>query len=164
LACPFCVTAAEPDDPAAIEAALPTAAPVKPLRPRKLLIFSLNVEYGGHRSIPTAEQAFTRMGQKTGAFETVVSRDPAVFQRESLARFDAVFLNNTVGNLFTDPQLRKNLLEFVVGGGGLMGVHGASVAFLRWKEGGKEDWPEYGIMRGRARGPPCGGRTGLHEA
>jgi len=106
------------------------------------------VEYGGHRSIPAAERAFTRMGQKTGAFETVVSRDPAVFQRESLARFDAVFLNNTVGNLFTDPQLRKNLLEFVVGGGGLMGVHGASVAFLRWKEGGKEDWPEYGIMLG----------------
>ena len=148
LTCPISGLAAGSDERAAIEAALPATAPVKPLRPRKLLIFSLNVEYGGHRSIPTAEQAFTLMGQKTGAFETVISRDPAVFQRESLAQFDAVFLNNTVGNLFTDPQLRKNLLEFVVGGGGLMGVHGASVAFLRWKEGGKEDWPEYGIMLG----------------
>jgi len=148
LTCPISGLAAGSDEQAAIEAALPATAPVKPSRPRKLLIFSLNVEYGGHRSIPTAEQAFTLMGQKTGAFETVISRDPAVFQRESLAQFDAVFLNNTVGNLFTDPQLRKNLLEFVVGGGGLMGVHGASVAFLRWKEGGKEDWPEYGIMLG----------------
>ena len=45
------------------------------------------------------------MGQKTGAFETVVSRDPEVFRPESLRQFDAVFFNNTVGNLFTDPAL-----------------------------------------------------------
>jgi sugar phosphate isomerase/epimerase/type 1 glutamine amidotransferase len=136
------------DERGEIEAALPGQAPAVPARPRRLLIFSLNVDYGGHRSIPTAETAFTLMGRKTGAFETVVSRDPAVFRRDTLKTFDAVFLNNTVGNLFTDPELRQNLLEFVYGGGGLMGVHGTSVAFLRWKEGGKEDWPEYAVMLG----------------
>ena len=65
-------------------------------------------------------------------------------------QFDAVFLNNTVGNLFTDPKLRQSLLEFVYGGGGLMGVHGTSVAFTRWPVA-HEDWPEFGLMRG-ARG------------
>ncbi|HHU15437.1 MAG TPA: hypothetical protein GXZ62_09655, partial [Lentisphaerae bacterium] len=59
MTCPISGLAAGSDERAAIEAALPATAPVKPLRPRKLLIFSLNVEYGGHRSIPTAEQAFT---------------------------------------------------------------------------------------------------------
>jgi len=133
-----------------IEAAIPGQAPAKPLKSRKLLIFDLNVGYGGHRSIPFANLAFTRMGQKTGAFATVVSHDPSVFRPESLKPFDAVFLNNTVGNLFDDAALRESLREFVVGGRGLMGVHGTSVAFTRWP-GAVEDWPEFGLMLG-ARG------------
>ncbi|MGD0088758.1 MAG: ThuA domain-containing protein [Planctomycetota bacterium] len=131
-----------------ITAALPAKACVSPRKPRKLLIFDLNVGYGGHPSAATANQAFTLMGQKTGAFETTISRDPAVFKPESLRQFDAVFLNNTVGNLFEDAGLRQSLVEFVYGGGGLMGVHGTSVAFTRWTEGGKEDWPEFAIMLG----------------
>ena len=133
---------------AKIEAALPAKAIVAPRRPRRLLIFDLNVGYPGHPSAKTANLALTMMGQKTGAFETVVSSDPAVFKPESLRRFDAVFLNNTVGNLFTDPALRQSFLEFVYGGGGLMGVHGTSVAFTWWPMGAVEDWPEYAIMLG----------------
>jgi len=133
-----------------IEAALPTQAPVVPPRPRKLLIFDLNVGYPGHRSIAPANLAFTLMGQKTGAFETTVSRDPNVFQRDSLRQFDAVFFNNTVGNCFTNAELRQNLVEFVYAGGGLMGVHGTTVGFTKWP-GGVEDWPEFGLMIG-ARG------------
>ena len=140
-----------PEDCQRIEAALPPTAPAKPLKPRKLLIFELNVGYGGHASIPTASYAFTLMGKRTGAFETVISRDPAVFAPESLKQFDAVFFNNTVGNCFEDPGLRQSLIEFVYGGGGLMGVHGTSVGFTRWTEGAKDDWPEFGCMLG-ARG------------
>ncbi|MDD2600125.1 MAG: ThuA domain-containing protein [Kiritimatiellae bacterium] len=134
---------------ARLEAALPLKAPVVPKRARKLLIFDLNVGYGGgHASIPVANEAFTLMGKKTGAFETTVTRDPAIFKRESLQNFDAVFLNNTVGNLFDDPALRQSLLEFVYAGGGLMGVHGTAVAFTRWQDSGKEDWPEFAVMLG----------------
>jgi len=133
-----------------IEAAIPNKAFVSPLKDRKLLIFDLNVGYGGHRSIPTANLAFTLMGKKTGAFQTVISRDPSVFEPDNLKQFNAVFLNNTVGNLFTDERLRQSLLEFVYGGGGLMGVHGTTVAFTQWP-GAIEDWPEFGIMIG-ARG------------
>ena len=142
---------ASPGETERMVAALPAAAPATPRRPRRLLIFDLNVGYGGHGSIPAANTAFDRMGRKTGAYETVLSRDPAVFSAESLRRFDAVLLNNTVGNLFEDPALRQNLLEFVLGGGGLMGLHGTSVAFTRWGEGGQDDWPEFGWMLG-ARG------------
>jgi len=138
------------DERQRIEAAIPAKAFVQPRKPRRLLIFDLNVGYGGHSSIPTANLAFTLMGQKTGAFETVVSKDPSVFEPESLRKFDAVFLNNTVGNLFQDPRLRQSLVEFVYGGGGLLGVHGTSAAFTYWP-GAREDWPEFGIMLG-ARG------------
>ena len=138
------------------EAAIPAKAAIAPRKARRLLIFDLNVGYGGHPSARTANAAFTLMGKKTGAFDTVVSRDPAVFKPDSLRQFDAVFLNNTVGNLFEDPALRQSLVEFVYGGGGLLGVHGTSVAFTRWTEGAREDWPEFGIM--------LGGRGANHRA
>lgn len=140
----------DPADRAKIDAAVPTAAIVKPLKARKLLIFDKNVGYGGHPSIAHANYAFKVMGEKTGAFTTVIARDPEVFRRESLKQFDAVFFNNTVGNCFEDPELRKNLVEFVTGGGGMMGVHGTTVGFTVWP-GAKEDFPEFGLMIG-ARG------------
>ncbi|HSV99354.1 MAG TPA: ThuA domain-containing protein [Sedimentisphaerales bacterium] len=148
-------TVTNPEELKKIEAALPARAPAVPRRARRLLIFDLNVGYGGHGSIPTANTAFTLMGKKTGAFATVVSRDPAVFRPESLSTFDAVFFNNTVGNCFEDPALRESLVQFVFNGGGLMGVHGTSVAFTKWP-GAIEDWPEFGIM--------LGGRGANHKA
>jgi len=142
--------APKPLDPAAVkkmEAALPEKAIVAPARPRRLLIFDLNVNYGGHPSAAYANEAFRLMGEKTGAFQAVVSREAAVFEPQSLKKFDAVFFNNNVGNLFTDAKLRQSLVEFVYGGGGLMGVHGTTVAFTQWP-GAKEDWPEFGLMIG----------------
>lgn len=136
------------EDQARIVAALPEKAPVPPKEARKLLIFDVNVGYGGHPSRFYANLAFQEMGRKTGAFEVVISRDPQVFEKENLAQFDAVFLNNTVGNQFEDPGLRQNLVEFVYSGGGLMGVHGTSVAFWNWGPDGGDDWPEFGRMLG----------------
>ncbi len=137
-------------DRARIESALPAKAPAQPLKARRLLIFTRNVGYGGHPSMAYANEAFTLMGRKTGAFETEVSDDPNVFQRSSLTNLDAVFFNNTVGNGFTNADLRRNLVEFVLGGGGLLGVHGTTVAFMNWP-GAIEDWPEFGFLIG-ARG------------
>lgn len=137
-------------DLAKIREALPAKATATPARPRQLLLFVHNVGYGGHPSAEYANHAFTLMGEKTGAFRAVVSRDPEVFRRESLRQFDAVFINNCVGNLFTNAELRRNLAEFVTGGGGLLGLHGTTVAFTQWP-GAVEDWPEFGLMIG-ARG------------
>lgn len=139
-----------------IMSALPDRAPATPRKPRKLLIFDLNVVYGGHPSRFHANLAFQEMGKKTGAFEAVITRDPRVFEKETLATFDAVFFNNTVGNQFDDPQLRQNLMEFVYGGGGFMGTHGATVAFWRWGPKGGDDWREFGRM--------LGGRGANHRA
>ncbi len=144
------------EEKARLEAVLPAAAPAVAGEPRRLLIYDGNVDYGGHGSIPYANYAFTRMGEKTGAFTTVVSRDPSVFQKDHLEPFDAVCLNNTVGNLFTDPVLRQNLLEFVLAGGGLLGIHGTTVAFTDFRQGARETWPEFGRM--------LGGRGAAHLA
>ena len=135
-----------------IEKATPAHATAKPEKPRRLLIFNRNVEYNGHRaSILAGSEAFKQFGKKTGAFEATITEDPAVFDRDSLRQFDAVFLNNNIGNTVAEPERRKNLLEFVTAGGGLMGVHGTSVAFTKWQWPPLEDWPEFGHMLG-ARG------------
>ena len=135
-----------------IEQALPAKATVQPAQPRRLLIYTRNQEYQGHApAIASSSEAFTLMGRKTGAFETTVTDDPAVFERDSLRQFDAVFLNNTIGVTFTNAQWRQNLREFVTSGGGLMGVHGTSIAFMHWQWPPVEDWPEFGNMIG-ARG------------
>ena len=137
------------DDAVRIAHAVPTRAPAVPAKPRRLLIYTGNVNYGGHRSMAYAAEAFRVMGEVTGAFATEVADNPAVFAAESLRRFDAVFLNNNVGNLTEDPALRDSLLDFILGGGGLLGVHGTAVAFTRWP-GAVEDWPEFGrIIGGR---------------
>ena len=135
-----------------IEEALPAKATARPLKPRRLLIFNRNLEYDGHRaSILAGSEAFKLFGQRTGAFSATVSEDPSLFDRESLRQFDAVFLNNTIGACVPEPERRKNLLEFVTSGGGLMGVHGTSIAFMKWQWPPVEDWTEFGHMIG-ARG------------
>ncbi len=128
---------------ALIEAALPDAAPAAPEAPRKLLILTLNEGYGGHGSIPYAPCAVQRMGDKTGAFEAVVSHDRSMIDAETLDQFDAIYLNNTVGPLFDTPERREALTGFLANGGGLVGNHAVTVTSV--------DWPEFGEILG-ARG------------
>ena len=112
-----------------MERALPKQFLARPAKARKLLIFDRALEFR-HAGIPYANLAFTLLGEKTGAFSAVVSNDPAVFASESIKQYDAVLFNDTTGNLFEDLQLRRNLLAFVEGGGGLMGLHAAISAFV----------------------------------
>jgi len=139
------------DDFAKIVKAAPDKAPAKPLKPRKLLVFSLTRSYR-HASIPCGVKAIEAMGKKTGAFETVVSDDIAMFEPEKIKQFDAIVMNNTTGELFLpkgfkkltadkkaaaeayDKKLKISLKDFVTGGKGLTIIHGGLWCFLStWK-------------------------------
>ena len=122
-----------------ITSAVPRRATASPKRPRKLLIFTLCRGFR-HGSIPWGSKALEIMGRATGAFEVEVTDDVSVFRPESLARFDAVCMNNTTGELFDDPALKESLLAFVKSGKGLVGIHAATDCF--------DKWPEYGEMMG----------------
>ncbi len=139
-----------------ITAAVPDTARVKPDKPRKILVFS-NAYGHVHKAIPWAVKALELMGEKTGAYEPVFSKDPAVFDAENLKQFDAVCLNNTCGDYLGPPpkelakmtekqktEVRKgemrrltNLAAFVKSGKGLVGIHSASDANHFWHEYGK---------------------------
>ncbi len=129
----------EPAQQEAIEDALPDGPVVPPRQSRSLLIFSLSKGFA-HESIPWVDFTVARMGEKSGAFRAVVSRDTTLFRAERLAEFDAVLFNNNTGEPFTDPDLRASLLAFVRGGGGVIGLHAATDGF--------HEWPEFGEMMG----------------
>jgi len=127
-----------------IEAALPRQAPAKPRKARKLLVMDVQVAYGGHRSIPGVNLAIEQMGKATGAYEAVFNNDLDNLKYAKIKQFDAVFLNNTVGMIFVDLDVRDGLSRFIREGGGLAGIHGTSHASM--------DWPEFSEMTGAWRG------------
>jgi type 1 glutamine amidotransferase len=128
-----------PDALARIRAAAPDEAPARPAHPRHLLVYTACRGFV-HGSIPYCTAALQVLGEKTGAFEVTTSDDPEVFRPASLARFDAICFNNTTGELFSDEELKRSLLDFVRGGKGVVGIHAATDCFY--------DWAEYGDLMG----------------
>jgi type 1 glutamine amidotransferase/sugar phosphate isomerase/epimerase len=140
-----------PDDRAGVEAAVPAEALVRARKPRKLLVIDLNVAYPGHNSIPAANLAIELWGKKTGAYTAVLDNNLDNLKYPKIREFDAIFLNNTVGQVFPDPEIRASLMRFIREGGGLGGYHGAPHASM--------DWTEFGDMLA-ARG---GSHRDFHE-
>ena len=114
---------------------------------RKVLVYGIS--FGPHRNtIRTAQQVFKLLGERTGAFEAVVSDDLAHFEADKLKQFDAVIFANTTGEVFCRPadkeqfnalsadekrqqqeiatRLAKNLDDYVQSGGGFMAIHSAT--------------------------------------
>ena len=133
-----------PEARSQIDAALPTKAAVTPKKPRKLLVLDLNIAYNGHVSIPAENYGIEQIGKRTGAYEAVFSNDLDNLKYDKIRQYDAVYLNNTVGMIFVDPEVRDGLLRFVREGGGLGGNHGTSHVSM--------DWPEFHDMIGVVRG------------
>jgi type 1 glutamine amidotransferase len=134
-----------PQHVSAIEAALPSAPIVAPKAARRVLVFSATAGYR-HKSIPTGKLALEKLGASSGAYEAVVSDDPANFESEALKGFDAVVLLSPTQDFFmpSNKQRKKfskedwawlqarhnrlvdNLLAYVEQGGGLVGIHSAT--------------------------------------
>ena len=65
---------------------------------------------------------------------------------EQLAAFDAICFNNTTGVLFDDSALRQSLLDFVVNGRGIVGIHAAAATFVQYPR--HAQFPAFGQMLG----------------
>ena len=116
-----------------IAEAVPTKATVKPAKPRKVLAM-YRCEGFIHTSIPFANHALEVMGEKSGAYSVEIVDTYDVFTAENLAKYDILLLNNTT-HLKPDDAQKKAILDFVNGGGGLVGIHAAADNFGGWDEG-----------------------------
>ena len=130
----------KPEDVQKMLAALPSSAPAKPVKPRKVLVLCKCAGFV-HSCIPLAAKTIESLGSKTGAWTTTVSYDSSVITADNLKQYDLVFLNNTTGFFLDDPDpgvtaaRKKALLDFVRSGKGLAGVHAASDSYHRSTEG-----------------------------
>lgn len=109
----------------------------------RILLFSLATGWV-HDSIPAGVEALTALGEREG-YSVVNTEDPAIFNEDDLAGFDAIiFLNSTTGremeNEWFVGERRDALQDFVRAGKGIVGIHGASDSHYNW------DW--YGDMIG----------------
>jgi type 1 glutamine amidotransferase len=152
-------------------AALPDTAPAPPKQPRKVLVLAKAAGYV-HSSIPLAARTIEALGQKTGAWTTVITYNPADINTENLKQYDAIFLASTTGTFLDDPAdqaattaRRAALLEFVRSGKGIAGIHAATDGYHGTppgtpapaaaagpnapQDGGVALWPDYiGLIGG----------------
>lgn len=139
-----------------IAEALPDKPYAKPAKPRKLLVFSRTNGFR-HASIATGKVALAEMGRKTGAFEAVISDELSNFEKDKISSFDAICFLSTTQNPFSpakdkfltmsaeekeealkyELQLKENLMAYVKGGGGFVGIHSATDSFYEWAEYGE---------------------------
>ncbi|WP_372807221.1 ThuA domain-containing protein [Pontiella sp.] len=126
---------AKPEEVAKVEAALPAKAPAPPKKARKILVVS-RCEGFVHKSIPLGVKAIQLMGDKTGAYSAVETKEMTDFNAANLAQYDAVLFMSTT-KLDPTPEQRAALLDFIRGGKGIVGIHAATDNFYQWEEGAK---------------------------
>lgn len=136
-----------------IEAALPRQAFAKPTKARTLLVIE-SLHGMSHNTIPHTNVMLDRFGLTTGAWKAEFNNDLTNLLPANIGKYDAIFLNDIVGELFADPAVRDSVARFVKNGGGLIGIHGTPWASRNWNEFtemiGSMDAPhriEQGIMR-----------------
>jgi len=120
----------------AMIAALPKTPGVKPLHPRKVLVFA-HTGAGGfvHASIPLAAKTVEAVGNRGGLWTTTVSYNAADINTNNLKQYDAIFLDSTTGCFLDDKDpavtatRRAAFIEFVRSGKGIAAIHAATDAY-----------------------------------
>jgi type 1 glutamine amidotransferase len=170
LACPVLGDEIPTQQAQRILDAVPAKPRVAPLKPRRVLIFVTPahlMEKDPHKGycIPYGTYALQALGEKSRAFEPLVSQDLVHFLPENIRQFDAIMLNNTSGPWITptsadlkraefrkvgdgveavEKVLRESLVDYVEQGGGLAALHFAI--------GGNAHWPEFRELLGARYG------------
>lgn len=111
-----------------------------PMLPPMVLAYSATTEFR-HESIEPAIRALTE-GLKPFGVSVEASEDPKLMTSSQLARFGAVALVSVTGKPYGDPGTAEitALTDFVNSGGGLVGIHGSTYAYM--------DLPDYVSLLG----------------
>ena len=92
-----------------------------------------------HEVLPLSMQILEDLGAKAGWFEVTATEDVAGLTAGNLEQYAAVVFYTT-GELPISAQQKADLLAFVEGGKGFVGIHSATDTFY--------EWPEYGRLIG----------------
>ncbi len=101
-------------------------------RRHRLLYFTLSAGYK-HASVAPSRAIVKEIGERSGAFETTVTKDVSVFTKQNLKKYDAVMFFTT-GELPMTAAEKRAFIDFVKSGHGFIGVHSATDTFYLWKD------------------------------
>ncbi len=113
-------------------ALLPASAFGKTKRKGRLLYFTLSAGYK-HASVAPSRAIVTEIGEKSGAFDTTVTKDVSVFTKQNLKKYNAVMFFTT-GELPMTSAEKRAFIDFIRSGHGFIGVHSATDTFYLWKD------------------------------
>ena len=104
---------------------------------QSVLIFSKTAGFR-HENIPTGVDTLKGMLKSAGS-GIKHTEDATYFNRDTLARFDAIIFLSTTGDILSDEQ-KEAFKKFIQQGGGFVGIHAASDT--------EHNWPWYGGLVG----------------
>ena len=106
----------------------------KPQKARTLLVIE-SLHGMSHNTIPHTNVMLERFGATTGAWKAVFSNDLTNLLPGKIDAYDAIFLNDIVGEAVRrSGGARQRGCAFVKNGGGLIGIHGTPWASRNWDE------------------------------
>lgn len=128
-----------------------TQAAAKPAQPRHILVFWRCEGFVHGKALEYGNKALELAAARTHAFSADFSNDYAAFRPGSLAKYDAVVLNNTTQLNTTDnPFIEPALVDFVRSGKGLAVIHAGADNFYKAEMAAE-------MVGGRFWGHPWGG-------
>ena len=98
---------------------------------KRLLIYTKNGKGYVHKNIATSVETLEKICKSLGV-ETVVSKDPALFTRPEINRFDVVVFANTNNEAFDTEQQREAFKKYCQSGKGFGGIHSATGSERHW--------------------------------
>ncbi|MFP4056259.1 MAG: ThuA domain-containing protein [Candidatus Brocadiia bacterium] len=120
----------------ALAAAMGLAPPASAGEKTTVLVYSLCKGFRHGGAIETGNPILKRIAQELG-YECVVSEDPAVFDPDTVDKWDVIIYNNPTGQLNPEQEARREaLMARIRGGAGFMGFHAATDCNYRWQEYG----------------------------
>ncbi len=102
-----------------------------------MLVFSKTAGYY-HASIPNGIAAIEKLGVANN-FEVDTTKNPEMFQEDTLKKYAAVIFLNTTGDVL-DSRQEAAFERYIQSGGGFVGIHAAADT--------EYDWGWYGRMVG----------------
>ena len=105
----------------------------------RVLVFSKTLGFR-HASITNGVQALRDLGSQNG-FAVDATEESGEFTATNLARYTAVVLLSTTGDVL-NPDQESALKSYLLGGGGLMAIHGAVFG----PQACEDKWAWYGEM------------------
>lgn len=124
---------------AKIEQLAPVKPQAEPQTKRRVLVFTLMTGFQ-HWATPHTAEVVRILGEKTGAYEAVVSDEVIHFEKVNIGQYDTIVLINNcserperhlffdvLGDMEKAVELENNLLEHIASGHGLAVMHGSIV-------------------------------------